>query len=243
MTDNIFSMNTTINVNNAGFDGRLTVAGAMSLFQYAVTLHTDAMGIGYDDVLNKHGAKWVIAKARFEIDSLPRNGQAVTVVTWPLKPGIMRFGRCFELLDSSGKSCINAYTDWCIIDKDSFEVLRTDRLGQLLPQYLTTRHVKKYSNFSLELSETDFCYKKVIRLSDLDINGHVNNISYIKMAMDCFTCSEAEKLNISSFEMNFKRQCFEGDTFSLYRKGDGQGYYIEAADSSGIKIFTASINK
>lgn len=29
----------------------------MSMFQYAVTLHTDEMGVGFDSVLNNHGAK------------------------------------------------------------------------------------------------------------------------------------------------------------------------------------------
>lgn len=243
MTENIFSMQSSINVSNVGFDGRLSIAGAMSMFQYAVTLHTNAMGVGYNDVLNKHGAKWVIAKVRLEIDRFMENGESATVVTWPLKPGIMRFGRCFELLDADRKSCINAYTDWCIIDKDSFEVLRSDKLGELFPEYLTRRVVKKYSNFSLKLNDSDFVYKKIIRLSDLDINGHVNNISYIKMAQDCFSCAEMRDIHIKTFEMNYKRQCFEGDALCLYRGTDGQGFYIEAVTDNNEKVFTATVNK
>ena len=243
MTENIFSMQSLVNVNTVGFDGRMSVADVMSMFQYAVTIHTDAMDVGYNSVLNGHNAKWVIAKVRFEISRLPENGETVNIITWPLKPGIMRFGRCFELKDEENTSCVNAYTDWCIIDKDSFEVLKTSTLGELFPEYRTERRVGKYSNFSLKLSDGDFCYKKTIRLSDLDLNGHVNNVSYIRMAQDCFSSAEMQKLDIKSFEMVYRRQCFEGETLSFYRGTDGEGYYIEAVAENGETVVTANINK
>lgn len=243
MTENIFSMQSLVNVNTVGFDEKMSIADAMSMFQFAVSVHTDAMGVGYYDVLNGHRAKWVIAKARFEINRFPRNGETVNVITWPLKPGIMRFGRCFEIKDKDNISCINAYTDWCIIDKNNSEVLKTSTLGKLFPEYRTERTVGKYSNFSLKLTEKDFCFKRTMRLSDLDLNGHVNNISYIRMALDCFSSEEMKNTSVKSFEMCYRRQCFEGETLSLYRGTDGDGYYIEALTENNETVFTATVNK
>ena len=243
MTDNIFSIKSPVNVNSVGFDGKMSVADAMSIFQYAVTLHTEEMGVGFNSVLNNHGAKWVIAKARFEITRFPANGETIKAVTWPLKPGVMRFGRCFSIRDEQEFDCINAYTDWCLLDKNTSEVLKTSILGELFPQYLTERKDGKYSNFTLDVTQQNLCYKRTMRLSDLDINGHVNNISYIRMALDCFSGSEMKNMTIKSFEMIYRRQCFEKETLALYRADDGDGCYIEARAQNGDVVFTATVNK
>ncbi len=243
MTDNIFSVKSPVNVNTVGFDGKMSVADAMSMFQYAVTLHTDEMGVGFDSVLNNHGAKWVIAKARFEISRFPSKGETVKAVTWPLKPGAKRFGRCFSIRDEHDRDCINAYTDWCLLDKSTSEVLNTSVLGELFPEYRTERKVGRYSKFTLEVTQQNLRYKRTMRLSDLDINGHVNNISYIRMALDCFSCSEMKVMTIKSFEMIYRRQCFEGETLAFYRADDGDGCYIEAHAQNGDVVFTATVNK
>lgn len=243
MTNNIYSVKSPVNVNTVGFDGKMNIADAMAVFQYAVTLHTEELGVGYQSVLKNHGAKWVISKIRFEVERFPENGEIIETSTWPLRPGHLRFGRCFSIKDESGADCVTARSNWCIIDKDSSQVMDTSVLKIPISEYLTECRTGNYSKFSMELTEDDLCYKRKMRLCDLDLNGHVNNIAYLRMALDCFSSREMKELEIKSFEMVYRKQCFEGETISLYRGNDKDGFYIEAKTEDGDIVFTAAINK
>ena len=238
MTENKLTYDTVITTNAVGFNKKMGVAHVMELFQYALTLQTYDTCIGFDRLIKEQNAKWIISRIRFEFDGFPQNGDTVRVETWPLSPGRLRFERSFELYCGDKKTA-RAISDWVIIDADTSAPRRANSVPMPFDDYLTARAVETpYSQYSEEVDEDDLCYIKEIRVSDLDLNGHVNNISYIRMATDCFSTEEIEKLDIRSFEMYYREQCFEGDRICIYRKGD----YIEAK-KEGITVFRAVLNK
>ena len=237
MAENFLTYNTTANTNIVGFDGKMGMADVMSVFQFAVVTHTADTCVSFDRLLSEQNAKWVISRIRFEVERFPRNGDCLTINTWPLKPGVIRFERCFELCDKDGVA-VNAISDWCVIDADTSAPLRSKNIPSPFDSYLEKRVCNgKYSAFKGEVQESHFVYTKTVRLSDLDLNGHVNNISYIRMATDCFTTDEIKELDIKTFEMYYQTQCFEGDKIDIYKNEN----YIEARKGDEV-VFKAVIN-
>jgi len=243
MAENKFTLNSVANANTVGYNGKMSVFDIMSVFQFAVTLHTEQMGVGFNSVMQNHGGKWIISRVRFEIDYYPQNAEQICVETWPLKPSAVRFGRCFLLNGEKGVSA-RAISDWCIIDAKTNMPLRSKNIPISIDTYIEDKCVVNgYSLFNAEVCEDDLVYSKQIRISDLDLNGHVNNVTYIKTALDCFSTSELESFEIKSFEMYYHEQCFEGDTLYFYLKAlSDNEFYIEAK-KNGNRVFCATVNK
>ena len=155
--------------------------------------------------------------------------------TWPLKAGALRFGRTF-LLEKDKKPIARAFTEWCLLNADTNEVLRSSVLTMPIDEYLTDKGIEgKFSGAKADAPA--LVYSHTVRASDLDINRHVNNITYIKFALDCFDTKELESIDIKSFEMYYVSQCFEGQTLELYR----QDNLIEAV-CDGRTVFRCTIN-
>lgn len=234
-----------INTSRVAFDGKMSVANIMTLFQEIVFDHTEMMELGMDRVLRDFNLKWVIVRIRFEIKKTPVVGDTVTVSTWPLSPAGIRFTRCFDLKDKNGETLITAISDWCLINADTGKVQRVTSVPSLITEYEPKGiETGEYSNLKMVPDPiTDKMYEKRVLMSDIDMNRHVNNISYIKMALDCFSLEEFEKTDMTSFEMYYTTQCYEGDNVLVYRCDADGGYYIQADNSDGKVIFRCTVNK
>ena len=232
---NRFEKTNTASMNDVAFCGYALPSQIMSIFQEAVTEHTAILGVDAPSILKKINAKWVIARVRFEFDGKLSVGDGYTVSTWPLKAGPLRFGRTF-VLQKQSKAIAKAFTEWCLIDADTNEVLRSAVLTMPVDEYLTDKGVDgKFSGAKADCPSP--VYTRTVRPSDLDINGHVNNVTYIKFALDCMSAEELKNTDIKSFEMYYLCQCFEGQTLELLR----QDNLIEAV-CEGRTIFKCTIN-
>lgn len=215
---NKYTLTATASINDVAFNGKALPSHIMSIFQHAVTEHTAILNVGADTIIKTINAKWVITRIRFEISGSLHVGDRYTVSTWPLKARALRFGRSF-VLEKDGQIIARAYTDWCLLNADTQEVLPSKVLAMPIDEYLTDKVIEgTFSNSKAEAAE--LVYTHTVRQSDLDINRHVNNITYMKFALDCFSLEELENTDITSFEMYYVSQCFEGETLSLYRSGN-----------------------
>ncbi len=213
---NKYTKTKVASINDVAFCGYALPSHIMSIFQEAVTQHTRALGVGADTIIQTINAKWVITRVRFEIEGALCVGDEYTVSTWPLAAGPLRFGRTF-MLEKNGQIIAKAFTEWCLLDAKTDEVLRSSVLTMPIDEYLTDKAI--IGKFSGAKAKTPtLVYTHTVRASDLDINRHVNNITYIKFALDCLSAKELEKTDIKSFEMYYTSQCFEGETLSLYRE-------------------------
>ena len=74
---------------------------------------------------------------------------------------------------------------------------------------------------------------------DIDINRHVNNIAYLRLAENVFSFCELEKKRIVGFETDFLAQSFEGEKAFAYRRDDGNVIYVSIL-VAGKEVFRCS---
>ena len=60
-------------------------------------------------------------------------------------------------------------------------------------------------------------YKRTVRYSDIDINGHLNNVKYLDFIMDSFSLEEHRSLNVKSIEISYSNESLPGDTITIYK--------------------------
>lgn len=235
-----YSYTKQLNISDVGFNFKPSASHIMELFQQAVTMHTLQMGVDGLSMQKLYNAKWFIVSAHFEFHKMPKLYDTVTVHTWPLKPSAAKFPRAFVLQDENGEKLVSAMTQWCTVKWDSGELVPTSAIKMPFDDFLEQQPTDPRCR--IPKTECDkLCYTRKMMLSDIDMNMHVNNVSYIRMALDCFTSKELENIDMKTFDIQFKNQCFEGDTVSLYRADTENGVIIDGK-TADTDIFSAKIN-
>ena len=236
---NYFEYNKKLNIDDVSFTGYQSPADIMATFQSAITLHTLDLGVDFESIHKSINAKWFIVHTRIEIEKTPKIHDEVTVCTWPLKASAVKFPRACTMKDKEGNTLACAMTDWCIVDFDSGELLRSNRLSFPFDEFLSDVPTKEKGRIPV-CEKGELCYNRKMLVSDLDLNRHVNNVTYIRIALDSFSSAELESITIKSMDMQYKMQCFEGQTLSVYKMKTEDGYIIDGLCDDNI-IFRAKI--
>ena len=104
------------------------------------------------------------------------------------------------------------------------------------------RGAGEYERFAPVYDPSDALFDHTVRVSDLDMNVHMNNVAYLRLACDAFSVRETERMRIRSFEIIFKAQSFEGDRLTVCRKDEDGRTYVSAFKSDGTRVFDVAFD-
>jgi len=146
-----------------------------------------------------------------KIDPYPRWRDTIHVNTWP--SGIERVFalRDFDIRqnDETIGSCVSA---WIIIDTDTRRPVRPKSFAhQLNP--VEKAHVLDHSLEKLPALAAPQIEKRFdVRYRDLDINQHVNYVSYIEWLLECVPGVGENNRFLSELEVNFLGEALRNDS-------------------------------
>lgn len=232
-----------VRFEDIGTQGVMTPISVMRRFQEATNEHAVLMDVTNPQLEARCGGRWIIAKMRMEFDRHPGEGEEYQVSTWPLSPGGFKFIRCFLLRDGKGATAVRCVSEWCVLNIRTGELVRIrDDFYPRNAEHLTEKpQVQRYKAAAYEPAEADFSYERVIRPSDLDHNGHTNNLHYINMATDCFPSSALPDGGVKAMEIHFLRQSFEGDRIRIYCREAQPGLFQIQGLCEGNPVFRSVI--
>jgi acyl-ACP thioesterase len=83
---------------------------------------------------------------------------------------------------------------------------------------------------------------RLMRYSDTDVNGHVNNTRYADFACDV---AEMDKLQpdafLSEMQIGYLAECRAGEVLAIQRGEQGDGTFVRGVDESGKARFEAAL--
>ena len=185
-------------------------------------IHAADLGYGADD-LDKKGLFWVISKIKIKIYDRPKMMDEVLLTTWPEKPERIRCNR-YSTITSDGKTLVEGKTEWLMIEKATG---RIHKVADAYPMDMDHLEDKVCSEPFVRINKDDFIecgrmQEYVVKSTDIDFVQHMNNVAYVKLVMDLFSCKEIEDMSISEMEVAYKEQCYEGETLTLkIKRADG----------------------
>jgi medium-chain acyl-[acyl-carrier-protein] hydrolase len=192
------------------FRGRVSPVAILNYLQDAAAEHAYRLGVAVTVLLPK-GLTWVLSRSHLKLFHTPGVGEVLRVRTWPsLRDG--RFTcREFELHDRQGELVALATTSWAVLDVDS---RRPVRLDTNLPTYpLDPRRAIDDDFASLpRLDEADRTLSFRIRLTDLDLNHHVNNAVYAAWALEVVPPEVMAECRLEELEIAFRAEARYGDS-------------------------------
>lgn len=223
-------------IEKADFLSNITAKYIMEILQKIATEHADEHNFGYK-TLFPQGLAWVLNKIKLEFNRPIKVGEKISLTTWPLAPKHFSADRDFLAVDQNQEVIFKATSVWSLIDLNKRTLCSTDVIKNLNVSYHDKRAFERadFNRFKLDDSFIN-SYTKTIKISDLDVNNHVNNTNYLSYALDCLDIESYSK-HIKCVEIRFSEELLFGDKIDLLYKKENQNHYVIGKKSTGEIAF------
>lgn len=213
MTDNPlppFTIGHQVRTFETGFTGKMTPSALINLMQHAAGKHADALGWSVRS-MHLDGQTWVLQRFCMHIENLPLDDANILIKTRPSGADRLLAYRDYEVATDDGTVLARATSSWVVMDLESRRPLPISDdvrdLGSRFGPPLPIPEPLRLRPFEAAPDAPVFR----VRLHDLDLNRHVNNVRYIEWALEAVPAETFEKAALSSLDITFKLECFHGD--------------------------------
>jgi medium-chain acyl-[acyl-carrier-protein] hydrolase len=194
--------------------GRLSPGFALRYLQETAWNHAQALGFGLDP-RERGPLAWVLSRIRLGMTRYPAWGERLVVETWPLGVDRMLALRDFRLLDESGAECGRASSGWLIID---VAARRPRRPEQALPGLAALGDREPIAGMPGRVEGAAApCDERGLQVlpSDIDVNGHVNNVRYFEWALDSLPSGRLAGHEVRAVEASFVSEALLGESAAV----------------------------
>jgi len=158
--------------------GHVTLDTICNFLQESAGQHAHALGVSVPQLLPEN-LTWVLARLRVQMRHLAGWHDVIAVETWPAGAEMRYALRDFRLFDQNRRLLGIADTGWMMIDLAKKRPIRlADEIRKLYPAEMGRAFAMPFAKLpALQHAQHEKAF--AVRFRDLDLNRHVNNVSYI----------------------------------------------------------------
>lgn len=223
-----FSKDYTITCYEADANQLMRPTAMLDLMQEAANVNASTLGFGYDEMMNSNIA-WVLSRIHVKFNSTPRWRDEVNLKTWHKGVSKLFYLRDFILSDKEGNPMVLATTSWLIIDMNTRRLVRNSdlALSDTAMHAIETPADKVVVPVDIE---PELVRKHPVTWSEIDTNGHVNNVKYAVWALDAVKLEDIKERPLKELLINYDAEVMPGDVVKISRvrqeTEEGIVYYI-----------------
>ncbi len=196
----VFEQKFTLRVDEIDFKNKVKIESIFEYLQEAATLHS--INLGFDkNYMDEHYSFWVLSRVSLEIFDYAGFEEEIRVKTWPSGNKKFLFGRDYIITNTSNEKIMEASSIWAVMNKQT-------RSLDLNPKFVNYINVENQGSLITTKKvffdeEENYVSKiKEIVYSDLDVNKHVNNTTFIKwmfdlLDIDFLSSHQAKRIDIN----------------------------------------------
>jgi medium-chain acyl-[acyl-carrier-protein] hydrolase len=207
---NIYEDKIHIKPHHLGYNGFVKISTIFNFLQDLAASHAEKLGFSIHDLM-KQSMTWILSRSHLIFFRFPRWNDLIIGKTWPSGRNGKFALRDFELVDKSGKRIGAATTSWMLVDLKN---KRSIKLESILDSVSIHEKRALEDEFpaipTIKTFENECSFK--VRISDLDVNKHVNNVVYVDWALDAVNKDILFKYQTTEFEIGYRAESFYGDT-------------------------------
>ena len=193
-----------VHVYETGPEGKLNLYSLFNYMQDIASDHAVKLGFGRDDLM-RDNRFWVLSRIYVVITEWPVWGDSIVVQTWPNGTDKLFALRNYEVRFPDGRHIASGTSSWLILDLTTKKVQRPD---SILSQYnfnlRNERSPVRYATKIDPAAENGQVSPLIrIKVSDLDVNLHTNNVRYLKWACDSYSLDFVINNEPQSAEINY----------------------------------------
>ena len=189
---------------------RLSVLSIFNFMQEAASRHAEALGVSIQQLLSDNYT-WLLSRLKIKIESFPVWQDRITISTWPSGAQRLFALRDFQLQDKNNQTVAAAVSAWLVLDVEKRRPVRirpfVEKLKPLEGQNVLPDTLDKLPGLEVGTHEKQF----VVRYRDLDINQHVNNVSFVEWLVESIPTGVLNTSVLAELEINFMAEAFYED--------------------------------
>jgi acyl-ACP thioesterase len=236
--ENRFINKMQIRVDEVDVFNRMRIDSILKYFQEAATIHAQMLGNGREDLV-KHDSFWVLSRISLRILVYPTYEQEIILSTWPSPNLKFMFPRNYLLTNVKDEPLIEATSIWTIMNIKSRSVNFSPSFIHFDIDYYNQESI---TTIKVTFDET-IKYQSVthkILYSDLDINQHVNNVSYLRWAYDLMRIDYLRNHIAKQIDINYLNELTADSQLQLDYYFDEQQLVVRGV-SNQVNCFVTKI--
>ena len=187
----------------------------LDLMQEAANTNASTLGFGYDEMIDSNIA-WVLSRIHVKFINTPKWRQEVNLRTWHKGVAKLFYLRDFILSDKEGNTMALATTSWLIIDLNTRRLVRNNDLALCdTPMHAIEAPADKVVQ-PVDI-EPELVRKHPVTWSEIDTNGHVNNVKYVVWAIDAVKQEDIKERPLKELLINYDAEVMPGDVVKISR--------------------------
>ena len=221
------------NISSAFIDSSLKMGIAQSVLMIQDNLTECFNKLGCDGVIyrEKYNAFWVFTKSRLSFVRRPDWREKIDATTFPIDNAGFKAHINTILKDKNGATLIIANQEACVLDLEKHRPVKLTNLNYPKENFPEPVFSESFEKFEYSPSEEDFKYEQQIRSQQIDMSHHLNNIEYIKFALNVFSDDFLLSHEAKSIEVHYTGESKEGQILRIYSKTNGDTTQIVIKES------------
>ena len=202
--------NFRVRFNEADATGAATVQTLGNWLQEAADQNARELGWAREQLQARH-LFWALTGLRLVLSRYPRWRETAAVTTWPAGADRLFAWRDFELADAAGAPLGVATSAWLLVNEVSRRPIR------MLPEIGAAGLARPRAlahDFRTKLAppeRAEHTCRFPVRRSDLDVNGHVNNVTFIEWVVESVPPAVLGAARVRDITLDFQAEALLGD--------------------------------
>ena len=190
--------------------GRVTMLSLFNYMQEAAGNHAAKLGVSVQDLFKKN-MTWVLSRVHIQIHDFPFWKQKVVIETWPAEKDTYYAIRDFRIRNEKDELIGIATSSWMMIDLKERKPVMIPEFIDKLKNTEEGRALQDSFGKLPKLENVDSEKVFNVRLSDLDINRHVNSVNFIEWALESVPLDITKTAVLSEIEVTYRAEAHYGD--------------------------------
>ncbi|WP_426351019.1 acyl-[acyl-carrier-protein] thioesterase [Alloiococcus sp. CFN-8] len=237
MNENIYTKEYEVRYYEIDSKKRLLKSSLLNYFTDISTIHSIERGVGID-YLEKKRLGWVISKYDIEFfnEGYYMDKLKVSTEAYGFKKYFAYRTFKAEGEDSSVIARGNAL--FMLIDMEKRRMLRIGE-DMMMAYGVSPEEADRQLDFERIEGLEKIAYQVdfQVRYTDIDTNGHVNNVKYLDWLIEAIPLEIINEKSLRRIKMDYIKECFYGETIT------SRVQLIEEEESKEIKVIHSIINE
>ena len=215
----IYSEKYKVELEDIGLSNKISNKRIITIMEDVAAAHSDSVGYGVKEV-EKSNCAWVLLDWKIKILSRPVYNEHIIASTWSRKSDKLCAYRDFELKDENGTLFAIGSSRWLymnltrrrpvILDQKMNEIYGTEEGKMVFDEELCKIDIESLNPDNENVAEIIEKPYKVER-RDMDINGHMHNVSYLEAAYEALPDELYKNVEFSNIRIEYKKEIMADD--------------------------------
>lgn len=229
----IYCSNYKIGLEDIGRNNEATNKALLAIMQDIACLHSASVGYGILEIEAKKRA-WMLLDWKMEVIKRPKYNDDIKVETWSRKVERLYAYRDFQLKDKEGNIIAIGTSRWIFVDTERRRPVRLT--ADIADLYESETDKNVFTEEMEDIKCGDYLFKKdyCVQRRDIDINQHMNNLSYLDMAYEILPEDIYNTKVFNNIRIVYKKEILYGEKVECYYEEQNNKHIITAKSQGKI---------